>query len=51
MSNVIAAIQWAVSFRDRYGIRVLNLSLGTYGTQSYRTDPLNYAVERRGRRG
>ena len=46
MSTVLAAIQWVVSFRDRYGIRVLNLSLGTDSTQSYRVDPLNYAVER-----
>jgi serine protease AprX len=46
VSNVIAAIQWAVSFRDEYGIRVLNLSLGTDSTQTYRVDPLNYAVER-----
>jgi serine protease AprX len=43
---VIAGIQWAVSFRDRYRIQVLNLSLGTDGTQTYRTDPLNYAVEK-----
>jgi serine protease AprX len=46
VSNVIAGIQWAVSFRDRYGIKVLNLSLGTDSTQTYRTDPLNYAVEK-----
>ncbi|MGH9222501.1 MAG: S8 family peptidase [Acidimicrobiales bacterium] len=45
VSNVIAGIQWAVSFRDSYGIKALNLSLGTDGTQSFRTDPLNYAVE------
>jgi len=46
VSTVIAGIQWAVSFKDRYGIKVLNLSLGTDGTQTYRTDPLNYAVEK-----
>ncbi|HET7487596.1 MAG TPA: S8 family peptidase [Acidimicrobiales bacterium] len=46
VSNVLAAIQWVVSFKDTYGIRVLNLSLGTDSTQSYRVDPLNYAVER-----
>ncbi len=45
-SQVLAAIQWVVSFKDRYGIKVLNLSLGTDSTQSYRVDPLNYAVER-----
>ncbi|HVM01569.1 MAG TPA: S8 family peptidase [Acidimicrobiales bacterium] len=46
VSTVLAAIQWVVSFKDDYGIRVLNLSLGTDSTQTYRTDPLNYAVER-----
>jgi serine protease AprX len=46
VSNVLAAIQWVVSFKDRYNIRVLNLSLGTDSTQSYLTDPMNYAVER-----
>ncbi|MGQ0521266.1 MAG: S8 family peptidase [Actinomycetota bacterium] len=46
VSTVLAAIQWVVSFRDQYAIRVLNLSLGTDSTQTYRTDPLNYAVER-----
>ncbi|MDQ6851457.1 MAG: S8 family peptidase [Actinomycetota bacterium] len=46
VSNVLAAIQWVVSFRDRYNIRVLNLSLATDSTQTYRSDPFNYAVER-----
>jgi len=46
VSNVLAGIQWVVSFKDRYGIKVLNLSLGTDSTQSYRVDPLNYAVEK-----
>jgi serine protease AprX len=46
VSGVIAAIQWVVSFRQRYGIKVLNLSLGTDSTQTYRLDPLNFAVER-----
>jgi serine protease AprX len=46
VSNVLAAIQWVVSFKDVYGIRVLNLSLGTDSTQTYRTDPFNYAVQR-----
>lgn len=46
VSTVLAGIQWAVSFKDRYDIRVLNLSLGTDSTQSWEVDPLNYAVER-----
>jgi serine protease AprX len=46
VSTVLAGIQWVVSFKDRYGIKILNLSLGTDSTQSYRVDPLNYAVEK-----
>jgi serine protease AprX len=46
VSNVLAAIQWVVSYRSTYNIRVLNLSLSTDSDQTYRTDPFNYAVER-----
>jgi serine protease AprX len=46
ITHVLAAIQWAVSFKDVYGIRVINLSLGTDSTQDYRVDLLNLAVER-----
>jgi serine protease AprX len=46
ISKVLAGIQWAVAFKDTYGIRVLNLSLGTNSNQDYRLSPLNYAVER-----
>jgi len=51
VSDVIAAIDWAVQNRQRYAIRVLNLSLGTAPTQSYRDDPLCQAVERAARAG
>jgi serine protease AprX len=46
VSTIIAAIQWVVSFKTQYNVRVLNLSLGTDSTQSYSVDPLDYAVER-----
>jgi serine protease AprX len=46
VSNVLAAIQWVVSFKSKYNIRVLNLSLATDSTQSYSSDPFDYAVER-----
>jgi serine protease AprX len=47
VSQVIAAIDWVVQHRSTEGlnIRVLNLSFGTDGTQSYLEDPLAYAVE------
>jgi serine protease AprX len=46
VSTIIAAIQWVVTAQPTYNIRVLNLSLGTDSTQSYRVDPLDYAVEK-----
>jgi len=46
ITQVLAAIQWAVSFKSTYGIRVLNLSLGTDSTQPYLLSPLDGAVER-----
>ena len=32
VSNILAAIQWVVSFKDQHNIRALNLSLGTDST-------------------
>ncbi|MGH2671461.1 MAG: S8 family peptidase [Actinomycetota bacterium] len=45
VSVVIAGLQWVLENKSRYGIRVLNLAFGTDSRQSYRLDPLNYAVE------
>jgi serine protease AprX len=45
VSVVIAGLEWVVAHEAQYGIRVLNLSFGTDGTQSYLIDPLDYAVE------
>ena len=45
-SSVIAALRWVVTNKARYNIRVVNLSFGTNGRQSYRSDPLDRAVER-----
>jgi serine protease AprX len=46
VSVVIAALQWIVTHRDLYNIRVLNLAFGTDGHQPYALDPLDAAVER-----
>jgi serine protease AprX len=51
VSVVIAALQWVVANKDRFGIRVLNLSFGTDATRSYLADPLDAAVERVWRAG
>ena len=47
VSQVIAAIDWAVTHRKDPGlnIRVLNLSFGTDSVQDPKLDPLAYAVE------
>jgi serine protease AprX len=53
VSQVIAAIDWAVTHRNDPGlnIRVLNLSFGTDSIQSANLDPLSHAVEAAWRKG
>jgi serine protease AprX len=53
VSQVIAAIDWVVQHAHDPGfnMRVINLSYGTNSTQSYRYDPLAYAVEQAWRHG
>jgi serine protease AprX len=46
VSTVIAGLQWVVSNRSRFGIRVVNLSWGTDANRAYGVDPLDRAVER-----
>jgi serine protease AprX len=46
VSTVIAGLQWVVSNRARYNIRVVNLSWGTDTSRGYGVDPLDRAVER-----
>jgi serine protease AprX len=45
VSVVIAGLQWVIANKATYNIKVLNLSYGTDSTQSYKLDPLDYAVE------
>jgi serine protease AprX len=53
VSQVIAGIDWVVQNKNKNGlnIRVLNLSFGTDGVQSYLLDPLTYAAEVAWRKG
>ncbi len=48
VSQVIAAIDWVIEHRYDNGmnIRVISLSYGTDGSQTYDADPLSLAVER-----
>ncbi len=50
-SAVIAAVNRAIELKDRYNIRVINLSLGRPVYGSYKTDPLCQAVESAWRSG
>jgi serine protease AprX len=44
-SAVMAAVSRAIELKDRYNIRILNLSLGRPVYETYRRDPLCQAVE------
>ncbi|HKP11111.1 MAG TPA: S8 family serine peptidase [Blastocatellia bacterium] len=46
MSATIAGIDWCITNKNLYNIRVMNLSLGTVAVESYRDDPLCVAVRR-----
>ena len=44
-SDIINGIQWVIANRATYNIRVMNISLQESVAESYRTDPLDAAVE------
>ena len=44
-SEVINGLQWVLTNKDKYNIRVVNLSLNSSVVQSYHTSPLDAAVE------
>ena len=46
ISDVIAAIDYAIAIKDRYNIRVINLSVASGVFESYNTDPLTLAAQR-----
>jgi serine protease AprX len=46
ISNLIAAIDYAIEVKDTYNIRVINMSLGAGVFESYHTDPLTLAAKR-----
>jgi serine protease AprX len=45
ISDVIAALEYAVQHRAAYNIRVINLSVGAAVSESYLTDPLTLAAK------
>jgi serine protease AprX len=44
ISDVIAALDYAIQHKNTYNIRVINLSVGAAVTESYLTDPLTLAA-------
>jgi serine protease AprX len=46
ISDVIAAIDYAIGQRSRFNIRVINLSVSAGVHESYKTDPLTLAAKR-----
>lgn len=50
-ADVIAGIQWCVENKERYGIKVLNLSLGAYVEETWKDDPVVQAVHAAERAG
>jgi serine protease AprX len=46
LSTVIKGVEWCIQNKDAYGIRILNLSLGSSATLSYKNDPVCQAVEK-----
>lgn len=45
LSTVIAGVQWCITQKEKLGIRVINLSLGSAAHSSYEDDPMCRAVE------
>ncbi|MHC9542155.1 MAG: S8 family peptidase [Vulcanimicrobiota bacterium] len=45
-SDIIKGVQWATENREKYNIKVINMSLGGSSFQSYKDDPICQAVEK-----
>jgi serine protease AprX len=45
LGTLISGLEWAVDHQNRYGIKILNISLGLKPTQSTVLNPLDQAVE------
>lgn len=49
--DIFVGLQWILENREKYGIRVVNISAGGDDEQSYLTDPLSQVVEECSRQG
>ncbi|HEY0728295.1 MAG TPA: S8 family serine peptidase, partial [Pyrinomonadaceae bacterium] len=46
VSGVLAALDWLMANKNSYGVRVVNMSLGTLAINSYEDDPICNAVRK-----
>lgn len=51
LSTVIRGIEWCIENKEKYGIRIISLSLGSPALESYRHDPLAQAAEKAWHKG
>lgn len=51
ISRVVAGVQWVVDNKDKYNIKIINLSLGGPAEEGYRSDPMSKATEMAWRNG
>lgn len=51
LSTVIRGIEWCIENKEKYGINILSLSLGSPAFESYRDDPLAQAAEKAWHKG
>jgi serine protease AprX len=43
--NILDGLEWVLKNKDRFGVRIINISAGGDDVQHYLTDPLSQAVE------
>jgi serine protease AprX len=46
VAEAIKALQWVIENKDKYNIKVVNMSLGDFATRSYKDDPWAQAAEK-----
>lgn len=51
VSEAIKAIRWAIENKDKYNIKVINMSLGDVAIKSYKEDPWAQAAEKAVKKG
>ncbi|QXM06976.1 S8 family peptidase [Crassaminicella indica] len=50
-SDILAGLQWVIDNKDKYNIKIVNMSLGAAAEKSYREDPLAKGAAQAARQG